>query len=325
MINEIKEGIYQIQIPLPNTPLKATNDYFIRGTGRNMWIDTAFDYPSCRQAMAEAMEKLGVNMAETDIFLTHHHHDHTGLLAFIAKPDSHIYCSHADGMMIKNSNGKLMIERFTNFLRQNAQELLKDNIAPPHDEILGESLKDKKSQFIFVEDGDVISVGRYNLRCILTPGHTDGHVCLFDEGNKLLFSGDHVLDHITPNITLWEPMKDTLDEYLNSLDRVADLDVNLVLPGHRTVFTNLKERVIEIKAHHETRLEEILKIVDKKQMDAYEVAAHMKWSLTYDKWTEFPITQKLFATGEAMAHLCYLTRQGHLVMEQSEGRNLFSC
>ena len=63
---------------------------------------------------------------------------------------------------------------------------------------------------------------------------------------KILISGDHILSDITPNIQCWSDQEDPLKNYLASLDKVYQLDVDLVLPGHRRVFKNFRERISEL-------------------------------------------------------------------------------
>ena len=90
---------------------------------------------------------------------------------------------------------------------------------------------------------------------IWTPGHAAEHICLHDAERRILFSGDHVLPKITSHVSLhtWEK-RDPLGDYLNSLNKVKDLPVDLILPGHETNFTNLPGRVAQLFKHHEARL-----------------------------------------------------------------------
>jgi glyoxylase-like metal-dependent hydrolase (beta-lactamase superfamily II) len=76
------------------------------------------------------------------------------------------------------------------------------------------------------------------------------------------FSGDHVLPRITPSISVQraDPFG-PLQDYLNSLAKVRDLDVEEVLPAHEWRFQGLPERVDAIAAHHERRLAELLAVI----------------------------------------------------------------
>ena len=92
--------------------------------------------------------------------------------------------------------------------------------------------------FTILKEGDKINAGDYSFRCIETPGHSPGHMCLYEDEKNILVSGDHILFDITPNITCWLDFKNALKSYLISLEKVSTLDVSLVLPGHRNLWNN---------------------------------------------------------------------------------------
>ena len=81
------------------------------------------------------------------------------------------------------------------------------------------------------------------VRVIHTPGHADHQFVLHDEARGILFAADQVLLGITPNIGLWpESEPHPLCRYLESLDEMRGLDVDLVLPGHGPTTTIGEER-----------------------------------------------------------------------------------
>jgi len=137
-------------------------------------------------------------------------------------------------------------------------------------------------------------------------------------------AGDHILNDITPNIQLWTDDRNPLEEYFASLDKVSQLDIELVLPGHRSIFKNCRERIQELKHHHQERLDEIISILEKGEKDAFQVASEMSWDILCDSWDLFPVSQKWFATGEAIAHLKYLEEKGILRTEVRGQRRVFS-
>ena len=112
-------------------------------------------------------------------------------------------------------------------------------------------------------------------------------------------------------------------EYLASLDKINKYDVELVLPGHRSLLGNPEKRIQELKSHHEMRAREIVTILMEGPQNAFQVAAKMSWDITYDSWDLFPLRQKWFATGEAIAHLKYLEVHGLIQREMDEDRNSF--
>jgi glyoxylase-like metal-dependent hydrolase (beta-lactamase superfamily II) len=149
-------------------------------------------------------------------------------------------------------------------------------------------------------------------------------MCLYEPEKRILVAGDHILSDITPTIQLRSDNENPLKEYLSSLDKVHELNVDLVLPGHRSIFKNCRERIGELKHHHENRLKEILSILKGGAKNAYQVASQMTWDLDYDSWDLFPLVQKWFATGEAIAHLKYLEEQGTIQKELKGEKIVFS-
>jgi glyoxylase-like metal-dependent hydrolase (beta-lactamase superfamily II) len=175
----------------------------------------------------------------------------------------------------------------------------------------------KLPPFHLLADDDKLTIGDYRFTVVSTPGHTPGHLCLYEPSHKLLLSGDHVLGDITPNISVWRDDDDSLGSYLESLDKVAALDVDLVLPGHRSSFTDLRGRIAELKQHHQNRINEVLAALDSGSRTVYEIAARMTWDIVADSWDEFPVVQKWFAVSEAASHLRYLERRGEVKADVS--------
>ncbi|MCF8066287.1 MAG: MBL fold metallo-hydrolase, partial [Desulfarculaceae bacterium] len=174
-----------------------------------------------------------------------------------------------------------------------------------------------------INDGDHLSVGDYNFTCLVTPGHTLGHTCLWEEQRGILVAGDHILGDITPNIQCWKDDYDPLASYLDSLERVSKLPVRLTLPGHRSLVADCTERIKELAEHHHHRLAEIIGILGTGSYNAYQTAARMSWDIRCDTWEEFPVAQKWFATGEAMAHLRYLENKGDVAMGERDGVRVY--
>ena len=164
--------------------------------------------------------------------------------------------------------------------------------------------------FTPLREGDTLAIGRYRFRCVETPGHTPGHLCLFEPEAGIFFSGDHILDSITPNISGWaQENEDPLGDFLASLDKVAAYNIRLVLPGHRKPIADHRRRIEELKAHHRVRTQEIGDILSRGAQTAYQVASRMTWDMSYARWADFPVPQQWFATGEALAHLLILLRK----------------
>jgi len=182
----------------------------------------------------------------------------------------------------------------------------------------------KTVEYIELEEGDSFEVGDYRLTVIHTPGHTNGHICLYDEEKKIFFSGDHVLGDITPNIASWSDDLDPLDQYLTSLEKVDRLEVDLCLPGHRSLIQNFHERIGELLEHHRVRANEVIEILEAGDKNAYDTAGQMTWSIRANSWEEFPVMQRWFATGEAIAHLIYIEGKGMIQKQELDNLIVYS-
>jgi len=320
MIEEIATNLYKIEIPLPESPLKSLNSYVIRAKERNLIIDTGMNREECLNAMMSGLRELAVDIRKTDFFITHLHSDHLGLVSSLATDSSTIYFNQPDADRIKSG---IFLDDLIDFARLNGfpeNELQTISYTHP-----GFKYRPKENlDFYILKEGDKLSISDYIFNCVETPGHTQGHMCLYEPNKKILVAGDHILNDITPNILLMSDEWDPLKAYLESLDKVYGLDIELVLPGHRGTFTNWRERIQELKHHHQERLDEIISILGKGKKSAFQIASEMSWDILYDSWDLFPVPQKWFATGEAIAHLKYLEEKGMIRKEMPEQRIIYS-
>ena len=321
MVEEILSGLYRIVVPLPNSPLKDLNSYVVKSEKRNLIIDTGFNRSVCYDAMQEGIAELGLDLKRTDFMLTHMHADHTGLVSRLATDESKIYFSRIDSLVFEGDGDWQTPIEFARLNGFPADELQKALMNHPGFKYSPEKIP----VFTFIEDGSYLEYGQYRLQCIATPGHTAGHMCLYEPNHKILFSGDHVLFDITPHIESWAYTMNSLDEYLKSLDKIYSLPVDLVLPGHRNNFKDLKGRIDELKHHHRERADEVLDVLGERFLNAYDIAAEMTWDIDCDTWQDFPVAQRWFATGEAIAHLRFLESEGRIRRDASREIVSFSA
>ena len=310
MIDEVSPGLFCIRIPLPQSPLKYLNSYVIKGADRNLVIDTGFNRQECLQAMREGLAELGVNLKQTDFFITHLHADHFALVSKLASADSRVFFGKTETKFVEAWRGW---DPLVEYARRNG--FPEDELQAAWNSHPGFKFgSEKLPELTVVNEGETLSLGDYDFTFIETPGHTKGHTCLYDQAKKILVSGDHILRDITPNIQCWWDGEDPLKNYLASLDKVFELDVDLVLPGHRRLIGDCRTRIKELKQHHHDRADEVVSILEAGQLSAFQVASEMSWDIKCESWELFPVAQKWFATGEAIAHLRYLEgsdRIGH--------------
>lgn len=325
MIEPVLPDIYRIEIPLPRSPLKALNSYLVKSDGRCLLIDTGHNREECKQEMVTSLKKLGADLARTDFFITHLHVDHIELVADLATDTSRIYFNHKEARMVnadEEAIEKRWQERSAFYMSNGLSGAELEQVTKSHPFHLY-GLK-QRVVFSVLREGDVLDFGDYSFRCVETPGHSPGHVCLYESDRQVLFSGDHILFDITPNITYWPEMENPLGQYLSSLDKVYEFDVDIVLPGHRKVSGNHRQRIMELRTHHQARLNEVLSALEKGEKLAFQVAPRLSWNLKARSWADFPAVQKWFALGETIAHLEYLERKGAVKSARENNRILYS-
>jgi glyoxylase-like metal-dependent hydrolase (beta-lactamase superfamily II) len=320
MIEDVLPGLYKIELPLPKNPLKSVNCYLIKGPDRNLIIDTGMNRPECKEVMMPALQKLDVDLNRTDLFVTHLHADHFGLTGDLATESSVCYFGDVETRIVK---GPRHWADLLDYYTANGfpLQVLKESMAKHPGYLYSPS---RLVDITEVRDGQVIEVGGYALRCVETPGHSPGHMCLYDESKKILFSGDHILFDITPNIAHWPEMGDALGSYLESLEKADTLEVELVLPAHRSSWHEHRKRIQELKEHHRVRLEEAVAALKEGDKTAYQVAPHITWKIEAREWKDFPIVQQWFAMGETIAHLVYLLERGKVRRYNIDGTTYYA-
>ena len=320
MCEEILPGLFRLKIPLPDSPLKYLNSYVIKGDRKSLIIDTGLNRTECLEAMRTGLGTIGVDLEAADIFITHLHADHFGLVTKLATDTSQVYFSRPEKELIESWEGfgaMIAYAGQNGFPEEELQAALDKH---PGAKYGSEWIPEMK----LLEDEDEICVGNYNFRCVATPGHTMGHICLYEADKKILVAGDHILIDITPNIQCWSDVQNPLKHYLSSLDKVYDLKIDLTLPGHRRLIDSHQARIDELKRHHSDRLAEVLSILEKGAANAYQVASQMTWDIDSESWDAFPVAQKWFATGEAISHLRYLEEDGKLLRKLEGKKTLYA-
>jgi glyoxylase-like metal-dependent hydrolase (beta-lactamase superfamily II) len=158
-----------------------------------------------------------------------------------------------------------------------------------------------------LQDDQLVAIGDVRWRVITGFGHSPEHASLYSEELNVLISGDMVLPRISTNVSVFavEPEGNPLQQYLDSLDKFADLPEDvLVLPSHGKPFRGLHTRIDQLRGHHVARLAEvqeacrapvsamdIVPIMFRRPLDAHQLS---------------------FALGEALAHLHKLWNDGML-------------
>ena len=320
---EIYKNIYKIPVSLPNSPLKELNAFLIKGEGRYLLVDTGFAAEESKQSLFEGLNELSVDINNMDIFLTHMHADHTGLVDVLKNENNSVYISEEDsrGVAYELSEdfgayfqNRCLLIGFPPGMELNYKE---------HPAYINRAKKTVECHYL--EEGNEISYGGYNFTVLDLKGHTPGHLGLYDKEHGLLFSGDHILNKITPNIGCWDFDNDYLGIFLKNLKRARELKINILFSAHRELVDAPYKRIEELLAHHARRLEYARQILRNRPSTAYECSCLIKWDYKGGYFPDFPVFQKWFASSEMLAHLQMLYFSGEVNRDLSdEGSFVYS-
>jgi len=106
-------------------------------------------------------------------------------------------------------------------------------------------------------DGDSIEATEFRLKAIHTPGHASNHLCFLLQEERMLFSGDHIMDGSTVVIS---PPDGDMAAYLDSLAKVRSLRLRSIAPGHGHLITDPVARIDDYVRH---RLERERQVVER--------------------------------------------------------------
>jgi glyoxylase-like metal-dependent hydrolase (beta-lactamase superfamily II) len=324
MIEQIRPGLHRVVVPLPGNPLKEINSYVLTSSDRNLIIDTGMRRPECQEVLEAGLDEIGIDLARTDFIATHLHADHAGLVSTLLRDGSRAFMGDLDARVMKLDFAHLSktvpLSEYAVRSGFPAEEVRASLQNHPGNKYSAQTVV----SYLPLTGDETFEVGAYRLEVVATPGHTSGHIALYEAEKKLFFSGDHVLGDITPNIQAWSDDQDPLATYLASLEKVSRLEVELCLPGHRSLIEDFGNRIAELVEHHRVRANEVISILAEDRKTAYQTASEMSWDIKARSFEDFPIMQRWFATGEAIAHIRYLERKGLIRRETVDGQILYS-
>ncbi len=313
---KVLPGVWQITLPLP-FELSSVNVYLVELHQGWMMVDCGLASSDSYRELIRQMNEAGVGLdGITEILLTHTHPDHVGQAKrLIAETGARISFSRDEELQLHRAalssdqpewldhvldqagvpqEMVRHIERSFAMIKPNFQPLTPDRT---------------------LEAGQTIQARCGELRLLHTPGHSPGHICLYNEQHRTLFCGDTVLEKITPNIA-WLPERDALGEFFTSLDEVGGLLVDQLLPGHGTPFAGHRGWIEATRRHHDVRCGQLLASLSAGPRTAHEMVPSI-WPRPLAPF------HHRFAVFEVLAHLEYLRRQERVFAEAADGSLLW--
>ena len=110
-----------------------------------------------------------------------------------------------------------------------------------------------------IGEGDTIEGTEFGLEVLHAPGHAPNHLCFLLEEERVLFTGDNVLDGM---FSVINPARGgDMAVYLDTLTRLEKLRLSRLCPGHGDVIDEPRPRIQEYVAHRLDRERQVLKVL----------------------------------------------------------------
>jgi len=321
--------IYRIRVE--SLPGHRTNIYLILDGDEATLVDVGFNAEKALDDMEKGFDiicndfKEDVNIADiTNIFITHGHGDHFGMLANNRLIGKKVYIHPLDSNNIKDyptefykwKHLSATIARESGcYINPNVGDIWTPDKFP---------IYASNYDLIEVDEGQEIING---YKVYHTPGHSPGHICL--KVGPVLFLGDHILSFTTPHQSPKTSYEGGgLENYLASLKKVSEFEVELGLPGHENSIFAVKDRAQEIDTFHHQRLKELLGLCeDEKSLyqltkEYYLLHPEFIQALSIDDLVD---EEKVTAFQEIKAHVEYLIEHDTMTVSNIDNGVIKYC
>ncbi len=318
MIEEIMKDFYMITLPMPFR-LQHVHVFLLLHGDKVALFDTGLDTPENLLTLETAMKRIGKKVQDiAQVFITHHHIDHCGMAGRIKEiSGAEIHMSELSQPFTLRSEREIQLVKdfcLRHGLPQDTTNGILNLFLTTREEIAGPFHIDH-----YLQSHERQSFGNWEFQAIPTPGHTHDHVSFYFPQEQILLAGDHVLPEITPNLSpdVFAPDFKALSSFFASLELIQELPVTKVYPAHGRPFSNLKERISELKDHHQARKELTLKSVKTGPKTAFQVSQDIFGS-------SLPEFDQFLALDETYVHLIELIGSGDICEAKDESHILYA-
>lgn len=151
-------------------------------------------------------------------------------------------------------------------------------------------------------DAEHLKLGDSELIAIHTPGHASNCVCYLMPSDRLLITGDHVLEGVSPVIL---PPDGDMSAYMNSLEKLFSYDFEQIAPGHGDLMQKGKTVIAALRAHRMAREDKVLRSLEALTSAGLD-------ALTPSVYDDVPTDRHQWARLTLEAHLIKLARDGRV-------------
>lgn len=322
---EVAEGVHRIPLPLPTDALRAVNVYAVEDGHELVLIDAGWALQEARHRLEEALASIGHDLRSIRCFLvTHVHRDHYTLGVVLRRLFGARVAlgEHERANLVairEDVDSHAPLRELARLVRYGGAELADRLLANQDWDGIDPSMWEDPDEWL--SSGATVTLESRTLEVIHTPGHTRGHVVFLDADGGVLFSGDHVLPHITPSIGFERARPPRpLRDYLASLRLMNTLPDVRLLPAHGPVTGTVHRRTDELLAHHDRRLDQTeATVVNGGARTAYESAHLLTWTRRERAFAQLDTFNQMLAVSETAAHLDVLVDTGRLVSHVHDG------
>lgn len=311
--------IQRIYVPTPYQ-VGPVNCYMVKNRPYTL-IDPGPESAEGRKGLLAGLAYAGVRPEEIErVIISHWHADHSGLACWLSEQwGAQVYVHRLEKPKLTPGYDK-HAERLP-FLREaGLPEIELEEILSDRDPLPVPLLP--ATRVSLLEGGETFAFTGGEMRVIHLPGHTTGHICLYEDESRIFLAGDFMLANITPNPFITarpeNPLKrvPVLAQYLTGLNMVKYMDISLILTGHGENIDDCARAAEKVLAHRYKRLEVIASILDGVVLNPYQVMRIM-----YPAIRGFEI---LLGISEVYACLDYLEDHGKVNHEMHNGISLYS-
>ena len=331
-ISEIND-VVRIKIDVP-FGVKFVCNYLFEVEGKKVIIDSGLNMGNWSKVFFSTLEEHGYSISDVDYcIITHIHTDHIGLIKKFKRknPDLKLLMHDITHRILKWETDNNKADEFREEAKKVANLMIKNGISEKQGKRVVEFLTLWPRYLQYEEPDQLIHDGETilnDLKIIWTPGHSFGHICIFDKKNRYLFSGDHILSRITPHIGNFvissaiqnefedQHFDNILNHYLKSLEKIDNLQPKVIFPAHQDIIYDPHKRIQEIQLHHENRLNEILAILQNKNLTPFKIS-QIHFGSELDEINSY------MALSEVLGHLIYLEYQGRVEKVERNGKFYF--
>ncbi|WP_254764383.1 MBL fold metallo-hydrolase [Natrinema marinum] len=310
--------VHKLEIPTP-FGVGRVNCYVFTADGLTL-LDPGPATEAAYETLAAELDDRGFAVADVDrVLITHPHMDHFGLADRVVEESGARTVAHREAT-------RHLADPIGHFDREQAffRPFLTAMGVPEQVARTAVTLPEAYTNYqapLTVDrelaDGDTVDVG-IELTAVHTPGHAPGSVCFVPSAEPVAFTGDHVLQHISPNplLTIVPGTDDertrSLPAYLDSLEKIQTVEAEIGHAGHGETIPDLNARAEEILEHHHRRKEHIADLIDETgAMTAYDVMQEL--------FPDLPATEVFPGMSEVIGHLDLLEDENRVSISEADG------